>query len=337
MYTSISKKKISIILQAFKHEEASDTDTAKTDHSDTDSYFEQTNKNHIESLKKLESNPDGLQAFCMMETYKNGKHRTFSDMEEEEKNYEQGLRHGFNFFIKNIDSQISHDWFIKMHDALTKGITTKDYPDGIPKGFRKQDEPVAMVLVPKTINESGTTSDSGEQELKQKKTSVRYFLDENHFYALDNQDFHAFKTINNRNSSQNIMSNVRIDIKKQVKILKAPPRINSQKAERFFTFLYFKYLQDYEVISNSSNTNPEEKENQILAAIALFCQDLDQLHLFCDGNIRTIGIFLLNKLLYEHNLTPSILKDVNIFDCLSINELVECIKEGQTEFIRFSS
>ncbi len=92
MYTNISKKILSIGRRPlFEKEISSDTDTAKTDHSDTDSYFEQTNISHIESLKKLESNPDGLQAFCMMETYKNGKHRTFSDMEEEEKNYEQGL------------------------------------------------------------------------------------------------------------------------------------------------------------------------------------------------------------------------------------------------------
>ena len=72
----------------------------------------------------------------------------------------------------------------------------------------------------------------------------------------------------------------------------------------------------------------EDQTTAIYTAIATLCQDLDQLHLFVDGNIRTIGIFLLNKLLYDNGLPPCTMKDVNTLDCLSTSELIDKIKRG---------
>ncbi len=74
------------------------------------------------------------------------------------------------------------------------------------------------------------------------------------------------------------------------------------------------------------------EEDDKLKAIILLCQDLDQLHVFVDGNIRTAGILLLNKLLLDNNFSPCCLKDPNCLDCLSIDELVEKVKEGQELF-----
>ena len=77
---------------------------------------------------------------------------------------------------------------------------------------------------------------------------------------------------------------------------------------------------------------PKENTEQILQAIARLIQDLEQLHVFVDGNSRTLGIDLLNRELLLHNLSPSVLRDVNQLDCLSTEELVEAIKEGQHYF-----
>lgn len=79
---------------------------------------------------------------------------------------------------------------------------------------------------------------------------------------------------------------------------------------------------------------PKTTEDEKLHAIARLCQDLDQLHVFVDGNIRTTGILLLNKLLIENGLSPSVMHDVNQLDCLSEDELVTIIKEGQEFFQR---
>jgi prophage maintenance system killer protein len=84
-------------------------------------------------------------------------------------------------------------------------------------------------------------------------------------------------------------------------------------------------LDKYEALPK---TNEEEK----LIAIATLCQDLDQMHVFVDGNIRTTGILVLNKLLLQQRLSPSVLEDVNCLDCLSVAEIVEKIREGQAYF-----
>lgn len=69
---------------------------------------------------------------------------------------------------------------------------------------------------------------------------------------------------------------------------------------------------------------PEEK----LKIIVKHVQRISQLHSFLDGNIRTCYI-LLNRLLKEEGLSLTLLLDPNRFDCFSVEELVNFVKEGQ--------
>lgn len=69
-----------------------------------------------------------------------------------------------------------------------------------------------------------------------------------------------------------------------------------------------------------------------LRAIARCCQDLDQSHVFEDGNIRTVGFLVMNKLLAENGLSPAILAEPNCFDGFSIDQLVTEIRAGQATF-----
>lgn len=62
------------------------------------------------------------------------------------------------------------------------------------------------------------------------------------------------------------------------------------------------------------------------------CQDLDQHHLFMDGKIRTIAFLVMNKLLLQNDLLPSVLQDPSVFDMNSIEEIVEDIRWGQEAF-----
>jgi prophage maintenance system killer protein len=78
-----------------------------------------------------------------------------------------------------------------------------------------------------------------------------------------------------------------------------------------------------------------ETEDAKLEAIARCAQDLDQLHLFADGNIRTIAFLVVNKLLLQNGLTPVILKEPNVFDCKSVAELKAALREGQRLFNRY--
>ncbi|UKE78452.1 flagellar biosynthesis protein FlhF [Xanthomonas graminis] len=74
-----------------------------------------------------------------------------------------------------------------------------------------------------------------------------------------------------------------------------------------------------------------------LSAIARCCQDLERAHLFDDGNARTIGLLVVNKLLLENGLRPAMMEDPNRFDGFSTDELVAEIKRGQATFARYST
>jgi hypothetical protein len=73
-------------------------------------------------------------------------------------------------------------------------------------------------------------------------------------------------------------------------------------------------------------------EDDKLRAIARCCQDLDQSHVFEDGNIRTVAFLVMNKLLAENGLSPAILDEPNCFDGFSVDQLVGEIRAGQATF-----
>jgi len=73
-------------------------------------------------------------------------------------------------------------------------------------------------------------------------------------------------------------------------------------------------------------------ENAKLAVIAECVRRLEQAHLFTDGNSRTTGFLVLNKLLLENGSSPAMIADPNRFDAFSINELVQEIRQGQETF-----
>ncbi len=137
--------------------------------------------------------------------------------------------------------------------------------------------------------------------------------------------------INQRRLAQDFRKNIsQLAFPESLKL--TSKELRKEQTTKLFNLLYFNYRQDIETAKTLSG---DEKTEAIYTAIATFCQDLDQLHLFVDGNIRSIGIFLVNKLLYDNELTPCTMKDVNALDALSIPELVVKIKEGQDEFQEF--
>lgn len=81
-----------------------------------------------------------------------------------------------------------------------------------------------------------------------------------------------------------------------------------------------------------ASSDTADKIDKCLTIIVKCCQQLEWLHPFADGNCRTFGMILLNRLLIENNFYPCIMDDPNQLDCFSINELVEAIKQGMRNF-----
>ena len=132
----------------------------------------------LKQLNDMYQSSNSFQAFAMMETYKidpetgSLTYRTFEDMErpkaengEGEAGYQLGLKAGYTQLMRSINEPITSDWFIAIHDAMVKEITTSDLPDGIPTGFRDiRDGCEAISLV-----NGETFSHQGFLELNQKK------------------------------------------------------------------------------------------------------------------------------------------------------------------------
>lgn len=70
-------------------------------------------------------------------------------------------------------------------------------------------------------------------------------------------------------------------------------------------------------------------------SIVCFVQNLEQSHLFSDGNLRTSAMVLLNALLINANMTPVIWCNPNKIDGHSLDECCELVKQGQKRFLSY--
>lgn len=224
--------------------------------------------------------------------------------ENEEPGYLRGLYKGYQFMLETLSNPLTPELYEKMHDAAVDGLKTRAEILGVPKGFRDFNDGVEEFNV--IPNE--TLSEDGFQELMERYNNYYYNDPETGevYYFLKKAMKCPKKTIDSLGQKRSYLC------------LK-PTRPETAKANVAACIQFFQERQ--------KNTLHER-----LSAIARLCQDLNQLHVFVDGNIRTTGILLLNRLLIQNGLSPSVLKDVNILDCLSENEIVDCIKEGQDFF-----
>lgn len=79
----------------------------------------------------------------------------------------------------------------------------------------------------------------------------------------------------------------------------------------------------------SENASTEDKKLEIIIRI---CQNLDQLHAFRDGNIRTIVFLVMQRMPMENGLSPTIFDDPNCIDLKSVEEIMQELKEGQETY-----
>ena len=88
-------------------------------------------------------------------------------------------------------------------------------------------------------------------------------------------------------------------------------------------------------ILNNYNMNKGIMSEDVekIRLIASTCRLLEDSHLFSDGNARTLGFVVINKMLIENKLIPTILTNPNHLDGYSIDELTREIIEGQRTFM----
>lgn len=223
-------------------------------------------------------------------------------MDSKEPQYLAKMLEGYKVMIETLNEPLTPELYCTLHDVCSAGVITDDTPEGIPSGFRHYSdgaEAFQVIL-------GSTLSAKGYHELLTKIKTAMCFEGEDESYPFKEAIIDPSKTIDLTGSRPSF--------------LKLKPV--SEATCRFHVEFCIKRFNDGSKLT----------EHEKLFACAQFVQDLDQMHVFVDGNIRTTGILMINRSLLSLGLKPCVLEDVNCLDCLSVEEIVEKIKQGQSFF-----
>jgi hypothetical protein len=228
-------------------------------------------------------------------------------MDEKEPGYLARIMEGYRFMLETLDKPLTADLYQKLHDTCSAGVVSDDAPEGIPAGFRVYAdgaEAFQVIL-------GSTLSQKGYDELLLKMKSCKIQVDQNTYYPFKEAIYDPSKSMDLTGSKPSFLK------------LK-PVSMETCAFNVSYCIARFECM-------------PKTNEAEKLFATAQLIQDLDQMHVFVDGNIRTTGIIMLNRTLLSLDLNPSVLEDVNCLDCLSVEEIVEKIKDGQRFFSSLTS
>ncbi|RJG07009.1 Fic family protein [Noviherbaspirillum cavernae] len=212
---------------------------------------------------------------------------------DDETRYQYNMKSAWKMAMEDVHEPVDCDWLIRLHDlAIGKAS------DG-PLEFRSTDDPPAAGFgLDKSV---GNLSDKGEQEVREYLEEGKQFhqkanADIAHGWGLDGTS--AFFSYTTKPADLRTVADGRLK----------------------------KYHDRIALIGSSDDTLSVDK--RIYAAIDL-CQKLERLHPFMDGNCRTFGILLLNRLLVQQGQNLTMLDNPNKLDGYARGEIFDLVKQGQ--------
>jgi hypothetical protein len=226
----------------------------------------------------------------------------FFDLDEP--GYFQGMISGFRVAM-DFSRPLTKELIREIHDAAVEPVYVRMQKKKIALGWRK--EPTWFYITEKT------STPRGIKELREKCFDERYTLpDQGNLFDL------MISSLPERGARLNDFSSLPVSYFRFRLV-----------SEELITAAVDHLIEIYrEEIKNA------EDQNQKIGAIARFVQNLNQAHPFFDGNIRTFGVLLLNRLLNEQELPFCCLSNPNCLDATDFDQLVELIKEGQSRFLK---
>lgn len=226
---------------------------------------------------------------------------------ETEMGYMNGMYNGFRIMIDNISKPLNAESLANIHDSCVRDVYGRDIDGYLKEGYRLDNERNYFRLI-----HGRNMSGKGFNEILERMGTTN----EQEKLMLDGVEF------------KSIRNNDRFGI-----------YINSDfVSEKNQYFLVSKGKSDKEcreIAENElskCNHSIEKDEDTIIHEIANLCMELERAHLFSDGNARTYGFVVINKLLIDAGLSPTILENPNHLDGFSIEEIVQEIREGQGRF-----
>lgn len=227
------------------------------------------------------------------------------DVFENEEGYMSGM---MSAFIRVMGDQcpLSAELLKQYHDEAVGRVRTQR-GESIEGSYRKTRSPDERSIERFNLKWGETISESGFRELQAKYStdSAGYFVP-----VEDSEPQSIFYLAGMVNPKRTVTRELSIQ-------LQSPNIPISELVDRL--------IQMY-------NLRPNQTEKDKVRAMIQLVQDLDQIHPFYDGNIRTFAVLLLNRLLISERMDPCCFTDPNCIDCLSVEELVDKLREGQEHF-----
>lgn len=228
---------------------------------------------------------------------------------ENEQGYMQGMLSGLNLMISTLDEPLTADLYRELHDAaVDKVYERNNLQTTMKKGY--SDVGVGFNLI---IGNNCT--EEGLAEYRRKS-------------GVQIEDFGQTRKLCAEYPPEKAVSMVGNEF--VTEILKTSQQICAEHVTEIIN-TYNTELKTAKEINNPLDS-PVERETAILTCIAKCCQDLDQHHVFQDGNIRTVVFLVMNKLLLQNKLSPVILKEPNAVDMFSLKQIVGLMRDGQKTF-----
>lgn len=239
--------------------------------------------------------------------------------DEREPGYKNGMYKAFHKMISSLGQPLSVDLLLGLHDTAIDNVMNMHgelFAKGIsnggasyPLGFKK-DSPENYSCSVNGLIQLIDKIRSGEN----KKIEIRSKFD---------GTIISYETLKNSETSSKKIADQLIE-RGQLSVV----NIAANKAENVETIkaIIAKYNKD---IQQAMGTNEK------LVAIVKCVTDLEQAHVFADGNARTMVFLTLNKFLIENGFSPTMVEVPLSFGGLETKELCEMVEKGWETFAQF--
>jgi len=229
---------------------------------------------------------------------KNNKH--FYDRS---KGFMGSMMRGLDKIVSEPGKPLSKEFVKELHQCATEHVTSEE---NVPDGFPMQQHNFQETGLKRTPNSWGVCKDFSEQGMKELQ-AIRKELDDlipGGFYSEDNMRFD-----NN------------------------PDRVVQWKAGKSVGEALQKdvdKLMDHVIKKGETEIrNAKGDKDKVIGAIVDTCRGLGVIHPFKDANGRLMMFMVLNKMLMDNGMSPTILQNQGHMVGKSRDELVAIIKAGQ--------
>lgn len=147
-------------------------------------------------------------------------------------------------------------------------------------------------------------------------------------YCIEDLDNPVFAS-DKRTAVKSHFKKIEAAVEKQWSLFFTPPNPCAETEPEVFEFFLKSMIKHLLVETVTNSLNKASNDNERIEAIAQFGQDALRLHPFADGNNRNFVNCVMNVLFIMNGLLPCIYEQPNIFECISVPELVDYIKKGQ--------